>query len=83
MTIELDSWDRDWLSRHHTVEEYQRMCKELLERCAAYAAQIEELKSARAPVVRSPCDYPACTDLNFRCARLMRGECSGPRTGGG
>lgn len=82
MTIELDSWDRDWLSRHHTVDEYQRMCKELLERCAAYAAQIEELKSARAPVLHSLCDYPACADIGGRCARLMRGECAGPRAGG-
>lgn len=78
MTIELDDWDKDWLARHHTTEEYRRMCKELFERCAEYARQIDELKAARAPVVRPPCGYPSCTDLNFRCARLMRGDCAGP-----
>jgi hypothetical protein len=47
MPTELDEWDRDWLARHHTTAEYQRMCKELLERCARYAAEIEELYATR------------------------------------
>ena len=78
MTIELDDWDKDWLARYHTVEEYRRMCKELFERCAEYARQIDELKAARAPVVRSSCDYPLCGDMTGRCARLFGGGCSGP-----
>lgn len=78
MTIELDDSDKDWLARHHTTEEYRRMCKELFERCAEYARQIDELKAARAPVVRSSCDYPLCAVLGGRCERLFAGGCSGP-----
>jgi hypothetical protein len=92
MTIELDDWDKDWLARYHTVEEYRRMCKELFERCAEYARQIDELKAARAPVVRdlrhlsAGCRYPDCTDPGSplcagegRCSVLMAGGCVGPR----
>ncbi len=48
MTIELDDIDKEWLSRSHSPEEYQRTCKELMERCASYAAQLELLNSRSA-----------------------------------
>jgi|688.fasta_scaffold768638_1 hypothetical protein len=45
MTIELDPWDKDFLSRSHSNEEYQREIKSLLERAAEYCSRIQQLES--------------------------------------
>jgi hypothetical protein len=71
--MELDDWDKDWLARPHSDSEYRAKCKELFERCAAYAAEIERLRGQR-------CAYPNCLTDN-RCARMWAGECSGPKQG--
>jgi hypothetical protein len=47
--------------------------KELMERCAEYAAELERLRGQR-----SGCGYPACM-VDDRCARMWAGECSGPK----
>jgi len=74
MTIELDDWDRDWLARPHSDSEYRAKCKELFERCAAYAAELEQLRGQRAG-----CAYPNCLDGGGRCHAMFKGECSGPK----
>jgi hypothetical protein len=71
--MELDDWDRDWISRPHSDSEYRAKCKELFERCAAYAAEIERLRGQR-----TGCGYPDCM-VDDRCARMWSGECSGPK----
>lgn len=71
MTIELDDWDRDWLARAHSESEYRAKVKELMERCAEYAAEIEQM--------RTGCAYPSCLDGGGRCQAMFRGECAGPR----
>ena len=48
MTIELDDWDREWLARAHSESEYRAKCKELFERCAAYAAELKLVRGQRA-----------------------------------
>lgn len=81
MAIELDEWDRDWLSRTHTTDEYQREIKSALERCAWYAARITELEAevARLRGEQAACGYPGCMDGGGRCERMFKGECAGPR----
>jgi hypothetical protein len=74
MTIELDDWDKDWLARSHSEAEYRAKVKELMERCAEYGAELEQLRGQR-----SRCGYPSCVDKNGWCARLFAGECSGPK----
>ena len=73
MNIELDDWDKDWLARAHSDSEYRAKCKELMERCAQYAAELEQLR-----VPRGGCDYPRCM-VDDRCAKMWAGECSGPK----
>ena len=73
MAIELDDWDREWLARAHSESEYRAKVKELMERCAAYAAELEQLRRPRAG-----CGYPACM-VDNRCARMWAGECAGPK----
>ena len=74
MTIELDDWDKEWLARAHSESEYRAKCKELMERCAAYAAELERLRGQRAG-----CAYPNCLDGGGRCHAMFKGECSGPK----
>jgi hypothetical protein len=74
VAIELDDWDRDWISRPHSDSEYRAKVKELMERCAAYAAELERLRGQRAG-----CAYPNCLDGGGRCHAMFRGECAGPR----
>ena len=80
MTIELDDWDKDFLARSHTPEEWRRECESALLRCAAYSARIDRLEAEVAQLrgQRAGCGYPACLEDN-RCARMWAGECSGPR----
>ena len=73
MAIELDDWDREWLARAHSESEYRAKCKELMERCAEYGAELERLREQRAG-----CGYPDCM-VDGRCARMWAGECSGPK----
>ena len=74
MTIELDDWDREWLARAHSESEYRAKCKELMERCAEYGAELERLRGQRAG-----CAYPNCLDGGGRCHTMFKGECSGPK----
>ena len=74
MTIELDDWDREWLARAHSESEYRAKCKELMERCAEYGAELERLRGQRAG-----CAYPNCLDGGGRCHAMFKGECSGPK----
>jgi hypothetical protein len=74
MTIELDDWDKDWLARAHSESEYRAKCKELMERCAEYGAELERLRGQRAG-----CAYPNCLDGGGRCHAMFKGECSGPK----
>ena len=73
MAIELDDWDKDWLSRAHSESEYRAQCKALFERCAVYAAELEQLRGQR-----GGCGYPGCL-VDDRCARMWEGKCSGPK----
>ena len=74
MIIELDDWDKEWLARAHSESEYRAKCKELLERCAEYGAELERLRGQRAG-----CAYPNCLDGGGRCHAMFKGECSGPK----
>ncbi len=74
MTIELDDWDREWLARAHSESEYRAKCKELMERCAEYGAELERLRGQRAG-----CAYPNCLDGGGRCHAMFKGECAGPK----
>jgi len=74
VTIELDDWDREWLARAHSESEYRAKVKELMERCAEYAAELERLHGQRAG-----CAYPNCLDGGGRCHAMFKGECSGPK----
>ncbi len=74
MAIELDEWDREWLARAHSESEYRAKCKELMERCAEYGAELERLRGQRAG-----CAYPNCLDGGGRCHAMFKGECSGPK----
>jgi hypothetical protein len=74
VTIELDDWDREWLARAHSESEYRAKCKELMERCAEYGAELERLRGQRAG-----CAYPNCLDGGGRCHAMFKGECSGPK----
>jgi hypothetical protein len=74
VTIELDDWDQDWLARAHSESEYRAKCKELMERCAEYGAELERLRGQRAG-----CAYPNCLDGGGRCHAMFKGECSGPK----
>ena len=74
MAIELDDWDREWLARAHSESEYRAKCKELMERCAEYGAELERLRGQRAG-----CAYPNCLDGGGRCHAMFKGECSGPK----
>lgn len=74
MTIELDDWDKEWLARAHSESEYRAKCKELMERCAEYGAELELLRGQRAG-----CAYPNCLDGGGRCHAMFKGECSGPK----
>ena len=94
MAIELDDWDKDWLSRQHTPEEWRRECQDALIRNALYFRRILELMdqvtalkdqgaALKAAIDMMPepsagCGYPACLEDN-RCARMWAGECAGPR----
>lgn len=69
--MELDDWDKDWLSRSHSETEYRGKVKELMERCAIYAAELEQLRGKR-------CSYPSCLDGGGRCQAMFKGECAGP-----
>ena len=73
MAIELDDWDQEWLARAHSESEYRAQCKALLERCASYARELEQMRGPR-----SGCRYPACIEDN-RCHKMFEGKCSGPR----
>jgi hypothetical protein len=82
VAMELDEWDKEWLSRSHSNEEYRRQCKELMERCASYAARIEELESVDLidrDKKQGRCTYPMCLDSSERCNALSIGACAGPR----
>jgi len=74
VAIELDDWDRDWLSRAHSDSEYRAKVKELMERCAQYAAEIERLRGQG-----KGCAYPNCLDGGGRCHAMFAGECAGPK----
>jgi hypothetical protein len=74
VTIELDDWDKEWLARAHSESEYRAKCKELMERCAEYGAELERLRGQRAG-----CAYPNCLDGGGRCHAMFKGECSGPK----
>jgi hypothetical protein len=74
VAIELDDWDREWLARAHSESEYRAKCKELMERCAEYGAELERLRGQRAG-----CAYPNCLDGGGRCHAMFKGECSGPK----
>jgi hypothetical protein len=74
VTIELDDWDREWLARAHSESEYRAKCKELMERCAEYGAELERLRGQRAG-----CAYPNCLDGGGRCHAMFKGECAGPK----
>jgi hypothetical protein len=74
VAIELDEWDREWLARAHSESEYRAKCKELMERCAEYGAELERLRGQRAG-----CAYPNCLDGGGRCHAMFKGECSGPK----
>jgi hypothetical protein len=76
--MELDDWDRDWLSRSHTEAEYRAEIKSALERCAMYSARIERLEAELAKTRTAGCGYPDCL-VDNRCARMWAGECAGPR----
>ena len=86
MAIELDDWDKDWLARPHTPEEWHRECKDALERNALYFRRILELmdqvaalKGAAGVTPAHRCAYPKCLDTDGRCHAMFRGECAGPR----
>ena len=79
MTIELDDWDRDWLARAHSESEYRAKCKELMERCAQYAAELERLRGGPEIKFVAGCAYPNCLDGGGRCHAMFKGECSGPK----
>jgi hypothetical protein len=74
MPIELDPWDRDWLSRAHTPAEYQRQCKELMERCAHYAATIETLRAALAERKETFADFLVRRSWDAHRAALAKPE---------
>jgi hypothetical protein len=84
-TVELDDWDKDWLARSHTQDEWRRECKDALERCAMYAARIVRLEAELARLrgqhgcTATGCAYPNCLDDGGRCYAMFKGECSGPR----
>jgi hypothetical protein len=81
VAIELDDWDKDFLARPHTPEEWRRECESALLRCAAYSARIDRLE-AELDRVRwrdvQRCAYPKCLDGGGRCHAMFKGECSGP-----
>jgi len=88
MSIELDEWDKDWLARPHTPEEWHRECKdalirnalyfrrvlELMDQVAALKAEVEQLRGQR-----TGCAYPSCLDGGGRCHAMFKNECAGPR----
>jgi hypothetical protein len=74
VAIELDDWDREWLARAHSESEYRAKCKELMERCAEYGAELERLRGQR-----TGCAYPNCLDGGGRCHAMFKGECAGPK----
>lgn len=78
MSIELDDWDKEWLARHHTPEEWRRECTSALTRCAMYSARIDRLEAELERLRGAGCGYPACLE-DSRCARMWAGECAGPR----
>jgi uncharacterized small protein (DUF1192 family) len=76
--MELDEWDKEWLARPHTADEYRAEIKSALERCAMYSARIERLEAELEKVRTAGCGYPDCL-VDNRCARMWAGECAGPR----
>jgi hypothetical protein len=78
MTIELDEWDKQWLARPHTADEYKAEIKSALERCAMYSARIDRLEAELVKVRTAGCGYPDCL-IDNRCARMWAGECAGPK----
>jgi hypothetical protein len=79
VAIELDDWDRDWLARAHSESEYRAKCKELMERCAQYAAELERLRGGPEIKFVAGCAYPDCLDGDGRCHLMFEGKCSGPK----
>ncbi len=76
--MELDEWDKQWLARPHTADEYRAEIKSALERCAMYSARIDRLEAELVKVRTAGCGYPDCL-IDNRCARMWAGECSGPK----
>ena len=72
MGMELDDWDRSFLARAHTVDEYRAAIKSALERCAWYSDSIYRLaETLRAtvdllrrldPIHCASNDLPSVTD---------------------
>ncbi len=84
--MELDDWDKEWLSRPHTEAEYKAEIKSALERCAMYSARIDRLEAEIEQLRGGPeikfvagCAYPDCLDGGGRCHLMFAGKCSGPK----